>query len=452
MGTPIAARSYDAAGEAPVPLKGPRKVMLFRRWWAVLGVGLGLAVLAPAASAAITPSLTLDQRAGTQAGSLVALGTNVTFAPTANDTVNNLTEVLPPGLLSNASIDGGQCIKTPPPSSGLPLAACKIGTGQATVVVNGVLTTTQPLSLYLVRKPAAPDLAGIAIYTDNTSTQLGKTGDVFLRPSGDPAGVGIDIAFKSIPKSISFGGPPLTLSVKSLQTTISSIRMPDSCPSPPANYVIKANSYADATMKTTSAPLQVTGCSSLKLTPTFTVTAIRDSGDLGVKVTTDLQQPGTPDQATSRKVVLTLPPLVLAPNVLAVVTGGILCTDPTFASCTPVGSVSSTSPGYPTALNGKAYLTGSLLAPSITLRFPPPFPITLSGSENLLTGSATFNGVPDIPLTDLKVILNGGPDSVFTATCIPPSGTASTKLTSQNGDKTATAKAPFTVQNCPLGL
>lgn len=424
----------------------------FSRLSAVLGIALGLAVLAPAASAAIAPSLTLDQSAGTQAGSLVALTTDVAFAPTSNDTVKDLTEILPPGLLSNASIDGGRCIKAAAPSSGLPRAACKIGTGQASVVVNGVLNTTQPLSLYLVKAPAPADLAGVAIYTDNTATQLGKTGDVALRPSGDPAGVGIDITFKGIPNSVSFGGPPLTLSVTELKTTISAIRMPDSCPSPPANFTVKADSYADSTAKTTSAPLQVTGCSSLKLTPTFKVTAIRDAIDPGVKVTTDLKQPAAPDQATNRKVVLTLPPLVLAPNVLAVVTGGILCTDPTFASCTPIGSVSSTSPGYPLALHGKAYLTGSLVAPSITLRFPPPFPITLSGAENLVTGSATFTAVPDIPLTDLRVVLNGGPKSVFIATCIPPSGTASTALTSQNGDKTATAKAPFTVQNCPLGL
>lgn len=422
------------------------------RLWAACGIVLALAVFAPAASAAIAPSLTLDQSAGTQAGSLVALTTDVAFSPTSGDTVKDLTEILPPGLLSDASIDGGQCINAAAPSSGLPPAACKIGTGQASVVVNGVLNTTQPLSLYLVKPPSGADLAGVAIYTDNTSTQLGETGEVALRPSGDRAGVGIDIIFKGIPNSISFGGPPVTLSVTDLKTTISAIRMPDSCPSTAAKFTVTADSYADSTVKTTRAPLQVTGCSSLKLTPTFSVTAVRDFLDPGVKVTTDLQQPGTTDQATSRKVVLTLPPLVLAPNVLAVVTAGILCTDPTFASCTPIGSVSSTSPGYPVALQGKAYLTGSLLAPSITLRFPPPFPITLTGSENLVTGSATFTRVPDIPLTDLSVVLNGGPNSVFIATCIPPSGTASTTLTSQNGDQTAKAKAPFTVKNCPLGL
>lgn len=412
------------------------------------GAALALAVLAPAASAAITPSLKLDQSGGTQAGSVVPLTTDITFAPTAKDTVKDLTEILPPGLLSNASIDGGLCIKTPPPSTGLPLAKCKIGTGQADVLVNGSFNTTQPLSLFLVKPPASSDLAGVAIYTDFTETQLGKTGDVSVRPSGNPAGVGLDIGFKSIPNTVSFGGPPLSLSVKELKTTISAIRMPTSCPSTPAPFTVTADSYKAAAVKTTSAPLSVTGCSKLKLTPTFAVTAARDTGDLGVQVTTDLKQPGTTDQATNSKVVLTLPPLVLTPNLLAVTTGGILCTDPTFASCKTIGSVRSASPGYPAPLRGKAYLTGSLLAPAITLRFPPPFPITLAGSVNLLTGSTTFTNVPDIPLTDLRVVLAGGPNAVFTASCIPSSGTASSTLTSQNGDKTVTANAPFTVRNC----
>jgi hypothetical protein len=38
---------------------------------------------------------------------------------------------------------------------------------------------------------------------------------------------------------------------------------------------------------------------------------------------------------------------------------------------------------------------------------------------------------------------------VFNATCNPASGTASSMLTSQNGDQTVTAQSPFTVSNCP---
>lgn len=326
-----------------------------RRVVAALSVLLGLAVFVPAASAAITPTLKLDQSAGTQAGSSVAVGTDIKFAPSnpSTDSVKDLTEVLPAGLLSDASIDGGACIKTAPPSSGLPAAACKIGTGQAAILANGVLSETATLALYLVAPPQASDLAGIAIYQhigNGPTSMFGSAGNVVVRPSSDPAGVGIDISFTDIPESVSFGGTPIPISLQELQTTITSIRMPTSCPSTPANYTVNADSYSDSTTKTTSAPLTVTGCSSLTITPTFTVTAVRDIGDPGVQVTTDLLQPGTPDQATSGQVVLTLPPNVLGPNVAAVVGGGILCADPTFASCKTIGTASSTSMLYPTPL------------------------------------------------------------------------------------------------------
>lgn len=429
----------------------------FRRGLAALTVILSMAVFIPVASAAITPTLTLDQTAGTQAGSSVALGTDIKFAPSDTmDSVKNLTEIFPAGLLSDASIDGGACLTSPPPPSGpapggLPASACKIGTGQAFVLANGAVHLTQPLSLYLVAPPQPADLAGIAIYLDNTSPaqQQGSTGDVTVRPSGDPAGVGIDVAFRNIPNTVSFGGSAVPVSIQELKTTITALRMPTGCPSPAANYTITADSYSDTTLRTASAPLNVTGCSSLQITPAFTVTASRDTADSGVQVTTDLKQPGTPDQATSRTVVLTLPPNVLGPNVSAVVGGGILCTDPSFASCKTIGTALSTSPLYPAALTGSAYLTGTLAAPAIALVFPPPFPITLSGAVNISTGSTTFTGVPDLPLTDLQVVLAGGPNSVFTPSCNPDSGTASTTLTAQNGDQTATAQAPFTVSNCP---
>ncbi len=324
--------------------------------------------------------------------------------------------------------------------------------GSATIVANGALTETATLALYLVAPPQSSDLAGIAIYQhigDGPSSILGSPGDVVVRPSSDPDGVGINISFTNIPNAVSFGGTPIPISVQELQTTISAMRMPTSCPSTPANYTINADSYSDSTTKTTSAPLSVTGCSSLTITPTFNVTAVRDTGDAGVQVTTDLQQPNTSDQATSSQVVLALPPNVLGPNVPAVVSGGILCADPTFASCKTIGTASSTSPLYPTALTGNAYLTGSLTAPQIALVFPPPFPITLSGAVNIASGTTTFTGVPDLPLTDLQVVLAGGPNSVFTPSCNPASGTASASLTSQNGDLNVTAPAPFTVSNCP---
>ncbi len=112
--------------------------------------------------------------------------------------------------------------------------------------------------------------------------------------------------------------------------------------------------------------------------------------------------------------------------------------DPTLAGCKPIGSASATSPLYPRPLTGKAYLTGSPTAPAITIAFPAPFALTLNGAVDLATNTTTFNDLPDIPLTDLKVTLAGGPDAVFVTDCKTPSGTASSTLTTQNGDRTVT--------------
>lgn len=75
----------------------------------------GMAALAPGAWASITPTLTLDQSAGTAAGSTTNLGVDLKFAPTGTDSPDAMTLLLPPGLLANASIDGGPA--WPPPIS-----------------------------------------------------------------------------------------------------------------------------------------------------------------------------------------------------------------------------------------------------------------------------------------------------------------------------------------------
>ena len=81
--------------------------------------------------------------------------------------------------------------------------------------------------------------------------------------------------------------------------------------------------------------------------------------------------------------------------------------------------------------------------------FPPPFPLTLVGKVDLVNVAATFSGLPDIPLTDLGVTLNGGADGLFASLCAPSSGTSTATLTDQNGDKTANDPAAFTVSGCP---
>lgn len=409
-----------------------------KRILATIVVLVASAVTAPAAWATIMPTVTLDQSAGTAAGSTVNLGLDLKFAPSGSDSPKDLTLSLPPGLLADASIDGGRCLR-----SAAPIAACKVGSGtvSASPILLGLPTTPISISVtfYLVTPPAPGDLAGLAIVANGSP--LGTPGAITVRSSTDPAGVGLNIAFSNLPDQ--YLGLPIA--VDELSNTFDGLRLPARCATP-GSISVSVDSYGDPSPKTTATPLTVTGCDALPYAPAFHVTAAKDQADKGVQVTTDITQ--NANEATSSTVALALPAAVLAPNAGAVVSGGILCGDPTFIACKTIGSASSTSPLYPTPLTGMAYLTGSLAAPAITIVFPAPFSLTLEGTVDLAKNTTTFTNLPDIPLTDLEVSLAGGPDAVFATTCVTPSGIATATLTSQNGDKTVAPSSAFSVSNC----
>ena len=404
-----------------------------RQLLAVLMVLAGSAVAAPMASATITPTVTLTPSSVT-AGSTAALGVDLKFAPSGTDSPKDITLSLPPGLLADASIDNGACLKTAMLSG----TTCQVGTGTvtATLIVLGTPTTSLPISvtLYLVPPPAPGDLAGLAI-VDPTGTVLGTPGSISVQPPS----ASLQIAFTNVPDS--YAGQ--SIAIDEISTSFTAMRMPTSCPATPAPLSVTADSYADAAQQTAKAPLTVTDCSKLAYAPTLAVTATKDSADSGVQVQSDVKQ--AVGEATSSTVNLTLPTGVLAPNPAAL---GEICTDATFTGCTPVGSSKATSPLYPTPLIGTAYLTGPITALALQIVFPPPFSLTLSGAVDIATNSTTFSGVPDIPLTDLGVTLSGGSGSLFTSDCTTPSGTAKAVLTSQNGDKTASPTSPFTISGC----
>jgi hypothetical protein len=423
-----------------------------RRIWtkALTGfvVAIGCAGLAPAAQASIMPTLNLNQSAGDRAGSTVNLGANLQFsASPGTDSPRDMTLALPPGLLANASINGGTCL-----NSSTPRAACQVGYGTVTAKPVLPLNLLGPsvnvsVTFDLVAPPKAADLAGLAIMATNPLThkiaQLGSPGEITVQPSA-----ALDIAFHNIPNTYPLIGPmSLPIAVKDINSTFEGLRLPTRCPSPAAPFGVTADSWMDSTAQPTSKPLQVTGCGSLAFSPLLRVTAVKDSSDHGVQLTTDVTQ--ATGQATSKTVALGFPSAVVAPDAAAVVSGGLLCTNPAFTNCKTVGSAGARSPLYPRTLVGKVYLTGSLAAPAITISFPQPFALTLNGNVSLTTSTTTFTGVPDIPLSDLRVTLAGGPNAAFATTCATPSGNASGSFTSQNGDKFATSTAPFTISGCP---
>jgi hypothetical protein len=310
-------------------------------------------------------------------------------------------------------------------------------------LLNVPLPVPVPVSFYLVPPPTADDLAGLAV--EGLGEQIGSTGEIKIRPTGDPNGVGVTLHLV-LPNQLTLPivGQLTQISLTEINSTFDGLRYPATCPSTPANLSTSVNSYSDPTVQTATAPLSVTGCSSLSYSPTFKVSATRDSGDRQVKLGTTITQ--TASQAPSRSVSLAFPTSTLAPNLASI---KALCLNLASGTCQTVGSASATSPLYPTTLAGKAYLTGSSSGLALTLVFPSPFPLTLTGSVNLVDNSATFTGLPDIPLTNLGVSLNGGANGLFLSTCQSPSGTAMAKLTDQNGDKTVNAPSRFTVSGCP---
>jgi hypothetical protein len=400
--------------------------------WGALALS-GVAALAPAAGAAITPTISLDQSAGKTAGSTANLGVDLQFAPTGSDSPQHMTLNLPPGLLANASINGGACLKT----VDLDDTACQVGSGTVTAYAFGTVPVPANVTFDLVPPPAAGDLAGLAV--NSNGTQIGATADIKVRPSGDPDGVGVTIQFL-LPNTL-YGTP---ISIHEISSTFDGLRYPTTCPTTPQSFTVSADSYGDAAVHTVSAPLAVTGCSSLAYSPAFAVTATRDSADSKVTVVTQVTQSAT--EAPSRSVALALPDAQLQPNTAAL---SKLCQNLSSGTCSPVGSVTASSPDYPKALTGQAYLTSSGSQLTLTLVFPPPFPLTLVGTVDLLHNVTTFTGLPDIPLTDLDVTLDSGPSALFLTNCQAPTGTATATLTDQNGDKTATVPGKFTISGCP---
>jgi hypothetical protein len=384
-----------------------------------------VALLVPSAQASITPSLTLDQGAGTQAGGTANLGMDLKFGDSLADSPDVMAINLPPGLLANASMDGGACLTM----TDLSDTNCQVGTG--TVSADGVPI---PVTFDLVPPPAPGDLAGLAVNLGGS--QIGSTADIKVRPSGDPDGVGITIDLV-LPNM-------LPAMITEINSTFDGLRYPTSCPSTPANVSVSVNSYDDPTVHTVAQPMDVTGCSKLTYAPKLAIKVAKDSSDRDVSVTAGVTQAA--DEAPSKSLTLGFAGATLGVNLSSV---KLLCTNLAIGNCTPVGFATAVSPLYPKPLTADAYLTGTALGPTLTLVFPAPFPLTLVGNVTLTTRQASFTGLPDIPLTGLSLALNGGPESLFLTNCAPGAGTATGTSTDQNGDKTVTASVHYEISGCP---
>jgi hypothetical protein len=366
----------------------------------------GLAALPTSALASITPALTLNQTAGTTAGSSPAVGFNATFSPTPGDSVKDLTLGLPPGLLANEAIDGGACLATSAPQSG-----CLVGSGTVTTGLGSAAAT-----LYLVAPPKPTDVAGLLLGVGGTAA---GTADVTLGAGG------LSVVFSNLPD----------LSISGMNVSITDLRLPTSCPSPAANVTLSADSYMDPTVQSATAPLNVTGCSGLPYAPNLSAAIASDSSG-NAALTLGITQAA--NESANKTIAVSLPS-GLVPNatpLLPCLTG---------SSCT-IGTATATSPLVPFPLSGTVTLSGSATSPTFAVVFGAPFNITISGTVSLTSNSVTFSNVPDIPLTGLTLNVTGPSGGrAFTTDCKPANVNGT--FTAQGG-QAHNASAPITYTGC----
>jgi len=387
---------------------------------------VALPVAAPAMASA-APTLTVTPTT-LQAGGDPNVTSDATFfASPATDSPESVTLALPPGLLTSASANAS-CLTATPSGS------CVIGSGTATVTVAGVGTPVTAITLTLTTPPAASDIAGIAVAFPVPYAGLDFTAAVSATSTGSLVMQG------TIPDELA-ATPTLALSelALTLNGTLNSqpfTRLPTSCGA--ATTTLSFTSYnGGATPQTAAGAFTPTGCSSLAFTPTLVASATKDSGDDNVLVKTDVTQPA--GQAADKTLALTVP-AALAPNVTNAVA--------LLNSGKSVGTATANSPLIPATLSGNVTLTGTALAPVLTVTFPAPFPIVLQGTVSLTNSSVTFSDIPDVPLTSLAVTLNGGASGLYQTACNPSSGTLSGAFTGQNG-VSASSNSMVAVSGCP---
>ena len=384
-------------------------------------IGLLAAVAAAAfpaaATASIAPGISLNQSAGTTAGSTVPTGFAMNFNPKLGDSVRDLTLSFPPGFLINLQVNGGVCL-----GSSTPNPLCEIGAG----TING--PTGSAVRLYLVAPPAFNDIGGVELVIEGGGT---STGGITL--TGSP-NVSEGFAFTSLP-----GG------IGELQFTLTGARLPSGCSTTPL-VKLQATSYFTSS-GSASAPMSVTGCSSVSYAPAISATVAKQAKGTGAVLTINFSQ-GAGDSATSALQFGT-PTGVKINKVLAPCFGGTTCT---------VGSIAIQSPLLPSSALAGGALTlagavnpGSRSAPitgALTMAFPPPYQYFVEGPINLAEHTITFLGLPDIPISAMTLTFTGTTaGAAFVTNC--ESGTITATATPQDGAPAQKLRGSSSTVNCP---
>jgi hypothetical protein len=394
---------------------------------AVLGVGAARASAAGVVTGfAVTP-------ASTQAAGDPNVSEDVTFSSgDATNSVKDVTFALAPGLMGSVANVPATCSSAQLTANTCP-AGAQIGSG--VVTLNG--TGHENASIYLMPAPSAGDVAGVGEVIEGTSVR-GTGAFDYTTDAGGQQIVEIRLGIPQV------SGEHVTEIVATINGTTADgkplTRLPSSCSA--ATTSLSVDTYDGGTGSGQSS-FTPTGCSSLGYAPSLsTAQVIRDGSDPGAEVVFSVSQPGAAIESATKSLALdTSSTLSLNDAADAACLAGSPCV---------IGTASATSPLVASSYltGGTVTLGGSPATPSLTIAFPTPAGVSLSGTINPVTGAIMFPDDPDLPLSGLTLDIKGpAGGKAFTTTCAP--GNAIATFTPQDGGADVTSAKPIAYENCP---
>ncbi len=397
---------------------------------AVLAVLAGLLVLAPAADAAFSLTNLSAKPANNDAGANSRFSVSFDVQePSAQ--MKRLVLHLPPGLIGNP-LATPTCTEQRLNANNCP-AASDVGDISNTVNVLGLpLPVTASGNVYnVVPRKGEPARFGFVLTTaGNVLPPIVLQSPASLRQSD----FGLDTTLDNIPKSVSGLRIDITNVSLSLQGKAGSpakgfMRNPTSCGNHTVSYDAAAYDGQTASGSTT---FSTDNCGALPFHPKFSARIRQLTSDLAnpVELTTTISQ--TIAEAGLKKAVVRLPTDIIG-NGPAL---AIQCEAAAFdaGNCpadTMVGTATAASPLQAKPLSGKVYLVKPAGSPF------PDLGVDLQGGLALkVKGSisaaavpsglqifVTFDGLPDIPLSDFSLTFAGGDGGLNVAgrdPCKPP--------------------------------
>ncbi|MDE3069413.1 MAG: hypothetical protein KGJ43_01665, partial [Acidobacteriota bacterium] len=377
-----------------------------------------------------------------------------TFSFTSADQQQNLgalAATLPPGMLADIS-SVPRCAE-PAAAAGSCAAESRIGTATVSAGVG-----SEPLRLtgavYLTGPyEGAPFGLSVVVPAVAGPYNLG-TVVVRAKVAVNPENAQVTITSGALPTVL--GGVPLRLKGVALAIERSGFLFnPTSCA---AAGVAATITSAGGTAAAASSPLGLSGCTSLPFEPSVTARAtIPGSREAGAGLTFELSYPGQ-GQANLSGVAATMPEAL--PVRLSTLHNA--CLEATFAAnpaacpaAAKVGEATVTTPVLPDPMTGPAYLvaTGGSAFPALDLVLEADgVRIVLHGQTDISSGvsSATFSGLPDVPVSHLVLNLPPGPDSLLSSNSniCETNLTMPTALSAQNGARIA-ARPTVAASACP---